>query len=112
MRGAATTPIALAALLLGACGGAASNLGVPPRVEPELQVRGGDAALQARFDSQLSRWTRRAELYDRLDARVFFAATLLTPDFREALAARDAALGLTPLTALSAFPLSSKLMLE
>lgn len=81
-------------LALAACG--PSSRLAPPRVDPAPQVRGGDAALQAEYEASLKRWTRRAELYEALDARVFFAGTLLTPSFRAALDARDAALGLEP----------------
>lgn len=93
MRGALKAVFALT-LLLAACSPAARL--APPRVDPTPEVRGGDAALQAKYEASLKRWTRRAELYDRLDARLFFAGTLLSPSFREALEARDAALGLTP----------------
>ncbi len=83
---------------------ATAACGTPPRIDPVPQVRGGDAALQAQYEAALRRWTRRAELYDRLDARLFIAGTLLSPTFRDALTARDTALGLTPSPLLSPRP--------
>ncbi|MDR0966447.1 MAG: hypothetical protein LBM75_08115 [Myxococcales bacterium] len=89
--------------LTGACA-STSELATPPRVDPAIQARAGDAALQAAYEAALDRWTRRATLYDRLDARFFFAATLLAPDFLRALEARDAGLGLSPLRLIIAPP--------
>lgn len=91
----ASLPLTFAAIALALACSPAARLS-PPRVDPAPQIRGGDAALQARYKATLARWTRRAELYDWLDARLFFAGTLLTPTFRAALDARDAALGLAP----------------
>lgn len=69
----------------------------PPRTDAKLRVRIQDPKADADFRAAQEKWTRRAEIYDRMDARSFFAATLLTPDFVEAMNARDASIGLDPL---------------
>ena len=97
MRRAFLSVLSISLTLATACG-------TPPRIDPVPQVRNGDAALQTQYEAALERWTRRAELYDRLDARLFIAGTLLSPTFRDALSARDSSLGIPPSPLLSPKP--------
>lgn len=73
----------LAALLLAGC----ADMLRPPRVTP-LQARAGGRA--PRYEKALARWSRHAEIYQGLDARMFFAATLQGLEFREARVAEVA----------------------
>lgn len=71
------------AILLAGC----ADMLRPPRVTP-LQARAGDRA--PRYEKALARWSRHAEIYQGLDARMFFAATLQGTEFREARVAEIA----------------------
>lgn len=86
-----------AALLSLTCCAIDSGVQQPPRTEARLRVRVQDQKVEEAFLAAQKKWTRRVEIYDRMDARSFFAATLLSPEFVEALDARDASLGLLPL---------------
>jgi hypothetical protein len=77
MRGAAII------LLFTACAEATW----PPRVGPPAPVV-ADRAAEERYQLVLARWTRRAELYDGFDSRLFVAAALETMELREAKASR------------------------
>lgn len=84
MRGAA---VALAgAVLLAGC----ASMLRPPRVGPEPATLADKDAERA-YQAVLERWTRRAEIYDGLDSRLFLAGTLQSWTFREARSRRVAA---------------------
>lgn len=76
---------AVACLALTFVATACADLKLPPRATLSTR-RSGDS----RYDRFLDRWTRRAEVYNGLEARVFVAATFQSRAFREARVARVA----------------------
>ena len=84
----------LSALLFPSCS-LQTGVGLPPRVEPEIEAHGIPDDVQKSFSETMRRWTRRAEIYDSMEARVFLAGTLLSPEFIKALEERDSASGST-----------------
>ena len=84
----------LTALLFPSCS-LQTGVGLPPRVEPEIEANGIPDDVKKSFSETMRRWTRRAEIYDSMEARVFLAGTLLSPEFIKALEERDSASGST-----------------
>ena len=82
---------ALSALALGGC----ADLMRPPRVGPPAPQL-SDRKAEKRYQQVLGSWTRRAEIYDGLDSRLFVAATFQAMAFREAKAERVAAIRSLP----------------
>ena len=79
------------ALALAGC----QSMRTPPRVGPPAP-RVEDDAAEAQYAAVLSRWTRRAEIYEGFDSLVFFAATFLSMEFRQAKVMRQAAFQTMP----------------
>jgi len=82
---ALTKAVVVSLALLGC-----QSMRTPPRVGPP-PPRVGDDQAEERFAQTLGRWTRRAEVYEGFDSRVFLATTYLSMDFRRARAERLAA---------------------
>lgn len=78
-------PMLLLALVAGGC----SNLTAPRAGVTPVPVL-ADRAAEAEYRSMLARHTRRAEIYDGLDARMFFAVTWESMAFRAARIDRSA----------------------
>jgi len=83
------------ALLVAVVSLGCSRMLVPPRIGPAAP-RVGDAATELRYQDILTRWTRRAEIYDGLDSRVFFVSTFHAMEFRLAKVERVAAFRALP----------------
>ncbi len=73
----------------------------PPRIG-EQPPRMADDAAEAHFQQVLARWTRRAEIYDKLDLKLFIAVTEESVDFRTAKAERLASFLRVPKEGLKA----------
>jgi hypothetical protein len=75
-------PLAIALALATAWASSACS-SLPPIVgEPAAHV--DDANEEQHYKEIFDRWTRRAQVYDKLDQELFVAATLESPEFRTA----------------------------